>query len=98
MKTRIKKTKNILIALQINNTNELEKQRSKELQCLENIKTDLYLNIEGLNSSQAKLKFYIQNIKRRNLFLQKQKKPSNENCSVLNILKSKKITFLLLLL
>jgi hypothetical protein len=50
MKTRIKKIKNILIALQINNTNELEKQRSKELQCLENIKTDLYLNIEGLNS------------------------------------------------
>jgi len=40
----------ILIALQINNTNELEKQRSKELHYLENIKTDLYLNIDGLNS------------------------------------------------
>ena len=50
MKTRIKKTKNILIVLQINNLNALEKQRSKELQSLENIKTDLYLNIDGLNS------------------------------------------------
>jgi hypothetical protein len=40
----------ILIALQINNTNELEKQRSKELHYLENIKTDLYVNIDGLNS------------------------------------------------
>lgn len=40
----------ILIALQINNTDELEKHRSKELQCLENIKTDLYTHIKGLNS------------------------------------------------
>lgn len=39
----------ILIALQINNTNESNKARSKELQYLKNIKTDLNLNIQNIN-------------------------------------------------
>ncbi len=39
----------ILIALQINNWNEEGKERAKELHYLENIKTDLYLNIEELD-------------------------------------------------
>ena len=40
----------ILIALQINNWNEDQKTRKKELIYLENIKTDLLLNIEELNN------------------------------------------------
>ena len=39
----------ILIALQINNNNEANKTRTKELQYLENIKTDLLLNINNIN-------------------------------------------------
>jgi len=39
----------ILIALQINNNNEVKKQRDKELHYLENIKKDLYLNIAQLD-------------------------------------------------
>ena len=38
----------ILIALQINNNNEQRKSRVKELIYLNNIKTDLQLNIENL--------------------------------------------------
>ena len=59
----------ILIALQINNWNEDKKERKKELVYLENIKTDLMLNIEELNefiearrscisSCEAALKYY----------------------------------------
>jgi len=40
----------ILIALQINNTNELSKQRNLELHYLKNIKTDLILNIKHLEN------------------------------------------------
>jgi len=40
----------ILIALQINNNNEVNKARSKELHYLNNIKTDLLLNIANINS------------------------------------------------
>lgn len=40
----------ILIALQINNWNEDKKTRKKELNYLENIKTDLFLNIGELNN------------------------------------------------
>ncbi len=40
----------ILIALQINNNNELNKAREKELKYLKNIKTDLLLNIDNINS------------------------------------------------
>ncbi|PWK17763.1 DUF6090 family protein [Xanthomarina spongicola] len=40
----------ILIALQINNTNEANKARVKELHYLKNIKTDLLLNIDNINS------------------------------------------------
>ncbi len=40
----------ILIALQINNWNEDQKTRKRELIYLENIKTDLLLNIEELNN------------------------------------------------
>lgn len=40
----------ILIALQINNTNESKKQRSRELHYLSNLKTDLKLNIAHLDS------------------------------------------------
>ena len=39
----------ILIALNINNNNELKQQRDKELNYLKNIKTDLKLNIAHLN-------------------------------------------------
>jgi hypothetical protein len=39
----------ILIALNINNNNELKKQREKELHYLKNIKTDLKLNIAHLD-------------------------------------------------
>jgi hypothetical protein len=59
----------ILIALQINNWNEDKKSRKKELVYLENIKTDLMLNIDELNefiearrscvsSCEAALKYY----------------------------------------
>lgn len=59
----------ILIALQINNWNEDKKTRKKELVYLENIKTDLLLNIDELNrfiearkscvaSCQATLRYY----------------------------------------
>ena len=40
----------ILIALQINNWNENQKTRTKELTYLESIKTDLLLNVEELNN------------------------------------------------
>lgn len=40
----------ILIALQINNSNETNKTRAKELHYLKNIKTDLLLNIANINS------------------------------------------------
>ena len=40
----------ILIALQINNNNEVNKARSKELHYLKNIKTDLLLNIKNINN------------------------------------------------
>ena len=40
----------ILIALNINNNNELKQQRSKELNYLKNIKTDLKLNIAHLDN------------------------------------------------
>ena len=40
----------ILIALQINNNNEANKERTKELNYLKNIKTDLLLNITNINS------------------------------------------------
>ena len=40
----------ILIALQINNNNEANKARTKELHYLKNIKTDLLLNIENINN------------------------------------------------
>jgi hypothetical protein len=40
----------ILIALQINNTNEAHKTRAKELQYLKNIRTDLLLNIDNINT------------------------------------------------
>lgn len=40
----------ILIALSINNNNELEQQRNKELHYLKNIKTDLQLNIAHLDT------------------------------------------------
>ncbi|MCA0133793.1 DUF6090 family protein [Winogradskyella alexanderae] len=40
----------ILIALNINNNNELKKQRAQELHYLKNIKTDLKLNIAHLNN------------------------------------------------
>jgi hypothetical protein len=39
----------ILIALQINNSNDLRKSRDRELHYLKNIKTDLQLNITELN-------------------------------------------------
>ena len=40
----------ILIALQINNWNDIRKEREKELHYLSNIKTDLYLNIAEIDS------------------------------------------------
>lgn len=40
----------ILIALQINNTNEANKERTKELHYLKNIKNDLILNINNINN------------------------------------------------
>jgi len=40
----------ILIALQINNSNESKKQRERELHYLKNLKTDLQLNIEHLDN------------------------------------------------
>lgn len=40
----------ILIALQINNNNEANKSRLKELQYLKNIKTDVLLNIDNIDS------------------------------------------------
>ena len=40
----------ILIALQINNSNELRKQRHQELQYLKNIKSDVKLNIAHLDN------------------------------------------------
>jgi hypothetical protein len=40
----------ILIALNINNSNELKKQRAQELNYLKNIKTDLQLNIAHLDN------------------------------------------------
>jgi hypothetical protein len=40
----------ILIALQINNNNDLRKERQKELRYLENIKSDLVVNIAEMNS------------------------------------------------
>jgi hypothetical protein len=40
----------ILIALQINNNNETAKIKAKEIHYLENIKTDLLLNIANINS------------------------------------------------
>lgn len=40
----------ILIALQINNNNEANKARAKELHYLKNIKSDLILNINNINS------------------------------------------------
>ncbi len=40
----------ILIALQINNQNDLRKERQKELQYLENVRSDLVLNIAEMNS------------------------------------------------
>jgi hypothetical protein len=40
----------ILIALQINNNNDLRKERQKELRYLENIKSDLLVNIAEMNS------------------------------------------------
>ena len=39
----------ILIALQINNNNEVRKQREQELHYLENLKTDLILNIAEMD-------------------------------------------------
>ena len=39
----------ILIALQINNQNDLRKDRVKEVHYLENIKTDLYLNLAEID-------------------------------------------------
>jgi Family of unknown function (DUF6090) len=39
----------ILIALQINNNNDLRKEHAKEIHYLQNIKTDLQLNIAELN-------------------------------------------------
>lgn len=39
----------ILIALQINNQNELSKERNRELHYLKNIRTDLYLNIAEID-------------------------------------------------
>lgn len=59
----------ILIALQINNWNEDQKERKRELTYLENIKTDLLMNIDELNrfiearrsciaSCQAALRYY----------------------------------------
>ena len=44
----------ILIALQINNTNEVKKQRTQELHYLKNIKTDLKLNSAHLDHYIAK--------------------------------------------
>ncbi len=40
----------ILIALQINNNNDIRKERQKELRYLENIKSDLVVNIDEMNS------------------------------------------------
>lgn len=40
----------ILIALQINNWNEDQKGKQREMTYLENIKTDLLLNIDELNN------------------------------------------------
>lgn len=40
----------ILIALQINNANEVRKERNKEIHYLKNIKTDLQLNIENIDT------------------------------------------------
>ena len=40
----------ILIALQINNNNEANKERAKELHYLKNIKTDLLLNIANMDT------------------------------------------------
>ncbi len=39
----------ILIALEINNNNDLEKEREKELHYLENIKSDLNFNLQELD-------------------------------------------------
>ena len=39
----------ILIALQINNTNEIKKQRAKEVQFLKNLRADLILEEQGLD-------------------------------------------------
>jgi len=40
----------ILIALQINNANEVRKERAKEVHYLKNIKTDLQLNIDNIET------------------------------------------------
>ncbi len=40
----------ILIALQINNANEVRKERAKEIHYLKNIKTDLILNIKNIET------------------------------------------------
>lgn len=50
----------ILIALQINNTNEANKTRDKELHYLKNIKTDLLLNINNINNFIEKRETQIQ--------------------------------------
>ena len=50
----------ILIALQINNTNETNKERVKELHYLKNIKTDLLLNIKNINNFIATRESQIQ--------------------------------------
>ncbi|PVW16492.1 DUF6090 family protein [Marixanthomonas spongiae] len=50
----------ILIALSINNTNEANKTRAKELHYLENIKTDLMLNNETIDNFIEKRKTQIQ--------------------------------------
>ncbi len=44
----------ILIALQINNNNDIRKARNKEVHYLENIKTDLHVSIQEMDSYLAK--------------------------------------------
>ena len=49
----------ILIALNINNRNELKKQRTQELHYLKNIKTDLQMNISHIGNYMVKRKSQI---------------------------------------
>jgi len=49
----------ILIALNINNSNELRKQRTTELHYLKNLKTDLHMNISHIDNYMVKRKSQI---------------------------------------